>query len=149
MNNIAISGFVGKDPELRYLESGKNYCTFSVGVKRYKGKDQDSATDWFRCKAWDKQAEMIGEHFREGAAIEVSGDMEQWETTDDNNNKKTGYTLNVRQVGFPPARKNDGGDKPKESEDGKKKSFRTKEERDAYMAEQKANGGVKPDDTNF
>lgn len=71
MNNISIVGRMGKDPEVRYLESGNSVATFSVAVRRrQKGEE---ITDWFNCEVWNKAAEIVQNYCHKGDLIAVQG----------------------------------------------------------------------------
>ena len=49
MQNIQISGNIGKDAELRDTRDSK-VLSFNVGVKNGFGKDAGSV--WYRCSLW-------------------------------------------------------------------------------------------------
>lgn len=76
MNSVNLIGRAGKDPEMRYFESGKAKTTFSIAVK----KDKDTA-NWFDIECWDKTAEFAGEYIKKGSQIGITGrlDVQSWE----------------------------------------------------------------------
>lgn len=50
LNLVTLVGRAGMDPEVRYFESGKVVCTFSLAVNRFrKGEDKP---DWFNLELW-------------------------------------------------------------------------------------------------
>jgi single-strand DNA-binding protein len=77
INQATIVGRVGKDPELRYFESGTNLATFSLAVNR---PTKNKETDWFDIKIWGRPAEIAGEYVRKGSLIGITGqiDFESW-----------------------------------------------------------------------
>lgn len=83
INQVTIIGRVGKDPELRYFESGNSLATFSLAVNR---PTKNKETDWFDIKIWGRQAEIAGEYVRKGSLIGIIGqvDFDSW------NDKTTG-----------------------------------------------------------
>lgn len=71
LNLVTLVGRAGMDPEVRYFESGRVVCTFSLAVNRFrKGEDKP---DWFSLELWDRTAEVAGEYVRKGSLIGVTG----------------------------------------------------------------------------
>lgn len=84
---------VGKDPEVKYLESGRVVANLSIAVKGYRPDDDF----WANLKAWGKQAELIANSVRKGARIIVSARMteEKWtEAATGKERKKSVFTIN-------------------------------------------------------
>ena len=76
INHIVLVGRAGKDPEMRYFESGKVVTTFSLAVNRPM---RDAQTDWFDIEVWGKQAEVAGEYVKKGSLIGVEGKI-RWDS---------------------------------------------------------------------
>ena len=76
INNCVFMGNLGADPVLAHLPSGKVVANFSIACgRRWKDKqtgELKEETDWFRCVAFNKTAEMIGEYFKKGSQIHVT-----------------------------------------------------------------------------
>ncbi len=75
-----IIGNVGRDPELRYTQSGVAVCDFSVAVTR-RWTDRNSnepreKTTWFRVSAWRSLAETCNQFVRKGMQIMVTGEVD-------------------------------------------------------------------------
>ncbi len=71
-----IIGNVGREPELRYLESGVAVCDFSVAAtRRWKSADGETReeTTWFRVTAWRGLAETVNQYVHKGMQIMVTG----------------------------------------------------------------------------
>lgn len=73
MNKVFIIGFLGKDPEVKTINSGKTVTTFSVGVS--DGFGDKKQTSWFNCVAWEKLAEMVGNNLSKGSKVMVEGKL--------------------------------------------------------------------------
>jgi single-strand DNA-binding protein len=75
-----IIGNVGRDPEMRYLQSGVGVCSFSVAVTRKwneKGtNEQKEKTVWYRVSAWRQLAETANNFVKKGMQIMVVGELE-------------------------------------------------------------------------
>jgi single-strand DNA-binding protein len=70
MNTWNGTGNLCADPELQTTSSGISVCKFTLAVKRPHVADE---TDFIRCVAWRKKAEVIGEHLRKGSKVGVWG----------------------------------------------------------------------------
>jgi single-strand DNA-binding protein len=76
LNHWSVIGNVGKDPEVRYTNSGTAVCNFSVAInsawKNADGELQEH-TEWVYVVAWKRLAEIIGEYVKKGSPIFVEG----------------------------------------------------------------------------
>jgi single-strand DNA-binding protein len=77
VNSVSIAGRTGRDPEVRYFESGTNKTSCSLAVRRTS--DQ---TDWFDLEAWGKTGEVMGNYVRKGGLIGILGQIKFEEWTD-------------------------------------------------------------------
>lgn len=100
MNNVSITGRLGKDPEIKTTSSNKSVTSFSVAV--YGGKER---TYWIPVVAWEHNAEFIAKHFRKGDGIEISGQLtsRSFQTQDGSN--RTVIEVLAREAGFPQVKK--------------------------------------------
>jgi len=73
-----IVGNVGKNPEMRYIQSGKAVTEFSVAVSRGWGEKKD--TIWFKVTTWEKLAEVCNEFVTKGMPVLCEGHVvaEAW-----------------------------------------------------------------------
>ncbi len=85
LNECVFMGNLGEDPKLTYLPSGVAVANFSIACSR-KWKDKQTnevkeETDWVRCVAFNRRAEVIAEHFKKGSQIHVTTQMRNrsWE----------------------------------------------------------------------
>ena len=73
---VTIAGYLGRDPEMRYLPSGQPVCNFSVATSRkWTGQDgvQHNETVWWRVAVWGKQAEICNQYLEKGRPVLVEG----------------------------------------------------------------------------
>lgn len=76
MNKVILSGRLGRDPEMRYTQSGKAICNFSLAVNRKKDKDGNRVADFIPCQAWEKLAEIVGNNLVKGSQVLIEGRMQ-------------------------------------------------------------------------
>ena len=85
---IQIIGNLGRDPEMRYLPSGRPVTQFSVAVNQSTKNQQTGEwveeTDWFRVSVFGQQAERSAENLRKGGRVFVDGRFRtrEWEGQD-------------------------------------------------------------------
>lgn len=97
MNNIVIKGRLTADPEMRETSNGVPVTNFTVAVDRSFNRDE---TDFFRCTAWRATAEFVNQYFKKGQEVLLTGEMrcDVWE--DENEVKRSAWTVQVTNVEF-------------------------------------------------
>lgn len=84
LNKVMVIGCVGRDPEMRYVPSGKPVTSFSVATPRSwinaEGKRCEE-TEWFNVVAWGALAELCKQHLRKGQQVYIEGRLQtrSWE----------------------------------------------------------------------
>ena len=76
VNKVILLGNLGKDPEVKYTQSGMAVARFSLATtERAKDKDgnwQDK-TEWHNLVAFGRTAEVAGEYLKKGRTIYIEG----------------------------------------------------------------------------
>lgn len=82
INKVILLGRAGKDPETRYTADGKAVTNLSLATSY--GKGDSEKTEWHRCTAWEKTAEVIAEYVRKGNRLYVEGELQtkKWKDKD-------------------------------------------------------------------
>lgn len=95
VNKVILVGNLGKDPEVRTLESGTKVVGFSLATsEKYKDKitgEQRVQTDWHNIVMWRNLAEIAEKYLRKGMQIYVEGKLRtrSWQDKDGNNRYTT------------------------------------------------------------
>ena len=79
INTIALVGRAGRDPELRYFESGSSVANLSLAVNRTR---KDDGPDWFNLAIWGKQANVAADYVRKGSLLGITGSIAEERWTD-------------------------------------------------------------------
>ena len=99
-----IIGNCGRDPEMRYTQSGVAVCDFSVAVSRkWTDKNTNEArekTTWFRVSAWRGLAETCNTYVRKGMQVMVTGEIEASAFVGDDGEARASLDLTARDVQF-------------------------------------------------
>lgn len=72
LNVVHLVGRAGRDPEIRYFDSGSVKCTFTLAVNRIK---RDDPPDWFELILWDKTAEVAANYVKKGSLVGIKGSL--------------------------------------------------------------------------
>ena len=76
LNKAELIGYLGKDPEVRYTQSGDAVASFSVATtESWKDKDgnQQERTEWHNIVVWRKLAEVCGQYLHKGSRVYIDG----------------------------------------------------------------------------
>jgi len=78
-NEFTGIGNLGGDPESRFTQSGKQVVNFTVACEY--GYGDNKKTEWVRCYAWAKLAEIIEQYCHKGSKVFFKGEMitRSWE----------------------------------------------------------------------
>ena len=83
-NNIQLIGNLGRDAEVKKLESGKQVAKVSISTKDiYKNKKGEKITEvqWHHLVGWESIAEKMEVYFKKGKRVAVQGKLthRSWE----------------------------------------------------------------------
>jgi len=96
LNVCTFTGRAGRDPEVRYFESGKMVAEFSIAVDGWK---RDEKPLWLNLKIWGKIADVAANYVRKGSMIAVSGKLENETWTDrGSGEERSKIVLNVKEL---------------------------------------------------
>ena len=88
INSVTLVGRAGRDPEVRYFESGTVVANLTMAVSRRNRNDEP---DWFNLEIWGKQAQVAADYVKKGSLIGVTGSfkLDSWKdrNTGENRNK--------------------------------------------------------------
>ena len=77
VNSIALVGRAGRDPEVRYFESGSMVANMTIAVNR---RNREEEPDWFNLEIWGKQAQVAADYVKKGSLIGITGSfkLDRW-----------------------------------------------------------------------
>ena len=96
VNKVILVGNLGKDPEVRYLDSGVAVANFSLATtENYKNKEGErvSQTEWHNIVLWRGLAEVAEKWLKKGSSVYIEGKIKtrKWEDKEGN----TRYTTEI------------------------------------------------------
>lgn len=101
MNRVILKGHLGKDPELKYLDSGTAVATFSIATNEtYTNRDGEKISDttWHNIVVWAKRAETVAQYFSKGSEILIEGKIKTRSYQDQDGNNR--YVTEVHMDSF-------------------------------------------------
>lgn len=97
VNKVILVGNLGRDPEIRYLESGVLLARFSVATEETftdkKTREKRTITSWHAIVLWRETAAFAEKYLKKGTKIYVEGKLKNRSWTDEN--KQLHYTTEV------------------------------------------------------
>ena len=83
LNKVFILGRLGNDPEPKAMADGTAISSFSVATSTYSSKsgEKKEYTEWHRCSAFNKAAEVANQYLKKGSQVLVEGSLRtrKWE----------------------------------------------------------------------
>ncbi len=77
MNKVILLGRLTRDPEVRYTQTGKVVCQFTLAVDRPFGNQEGQReADFIPVVIWGKQAETCGNSLSKGQRVLVEGRLQ-------------------------------------------------------------------------
>ena len=97
INKVILIGNLGKDPELKFLQSGQPVANFSIATSE-KWKDKSTGetkeqTEWHNIIMFGKLAEIAGQYLKKGSSVFVEGRLQTRKWQDKNGQDR--YTTEI------------------------------------------------------
>lgn len=93
-NTINIIGNVGRQPEIKYLESGNKVTNFPVAFTDRK----DGDTQWFDVEAWDDLADVASLYVSKGERVALQGRLKVQDWTDKEGNTRKSLRIVAQSI---------------------------------------------------
>ena len=90
INKVILVGNVGKDPEVRYLDSGVAVANFPFATSEtYKNKQGEKVTntEWHNIVMWRGLAEVVEKYVNKGSQLYIEGKIRTRSYDDKDGNK--------------------------------------------------------------
>lgn len=101
VNKVILIGNVGKDPEIRHLESNVSVASFSLAtseVYNNKAGERVTQTEWHNIVCWRNLANIAEKFIHKGSQVYIEGRIRS-RTYDSNDGvKKTAYEIYADEV---------------------------------------------------
>ncbi len=109
LNSVNIMGNLTRDPEMKYIPSGKAVCSLSIANNRVYTKNGEKVTEvsYFDVEVWGLAAENCSKYLTKGNGIIVEGRLKQdrWEKEGKTQSR---VRITANAVHFLPKKQNNG-----------------------------------------
>ncbi len=87
VNKVILIGNVGRDPEIRSMNSGDKVCNFTLATsEKWKDKtsgEQKESTEWHRVVVWDQRlVDLCEKYVQKGSRLYLEGQLQTRKWTD-------------------------------------------------------------------
>ncbi len=94
INKVILVGRLGRDPEMRYTNTGTPVVNFSLAtdeVWNSREGNRQTRTEWHNVVVWSRLAEICNEYLAKGKLIYLEGRLQtrEWEDRDGNKRRTT------------------------------------------------------------
>ncbi len=96
VNKAILVGYVGNDPEVRYIDNGIPVCNFRLATSEvYKNRNGEriTSTEWHNVVLWRGLAEVAEKYVKKGTQLYVEGRIRTRSWDDKDGNKR--YTTEI------------------------------------------------------
>src|SRR5690554_417673 len=104
INKVILIGNLGADPEVRYTQNNTAIANLSIATSEtWKDKqtgEPREQTEWHRCVAYRRLAEIAGEYLKKGSKVYVEGRLQtrKWQGQDGVERYTTEIVINDLQM---------------------------------------------------
>ena len=118
VNKVILLGNLGKDPEIRTLETGTKLARISVATNDYfknKSGETIERTEWHNVILWRQRADLAEKFLQKGSQVYIEGRLQtrQWDDKDGNKRYTTEIIADV--INLVGGRPSGGGNDTKQS----------------------------------
>jgi single-strand DNA-binding protein len=103
VNKVILVGNLGKDPEVRFTNSGTAVARLSVATSEVwndRDGNKQERTEWHNVVVWGKQGEHCGQYLAKGRQVYVEGSIRTRSYDDKSGNKRYITEVVAQRVQF-------------------------------------------------
>ena len=103
LNKVMIIGRLGRDPELRYSQSGSPVCTLNIATdESYTDRDGNKVdrAEWHRVVVFQKAAENCSQFLTKGSLVFVEGSLQTRKWQDQQGQDRYTTEIKAQRVQF-------------------------------------------------
>jgi single-strand DNA-binding protein len=122
VNKVILVGNVGKDPDVRHLDSGVSVASFPLATSEtYRNKESQKVTntEWHNIVVWRGLAEVVEKYVKKGDPLYLEGKIRTRSYDDKDGNKKYITEIvvdNMQMLGSKQSNDNNSSSEEKQPE---------------------------------
>lgn len=103
INKVILIGNLGRDPEIRHLESGASVGKFSIATNesyRDKNNEWQTITEWHEVVVWRALADRAEQSLKKGMQVYIEGKLRtrKWQDQNGNDRYSTEVVANTFRI---------------------------------------------------
>jgi single-strand DNA-binding protein len=98
VNRVILIGNLGRDPEIRYTQSGEPIANFSLATNEAwtdRSGQKQERTEWHRVEVFGKPAQVVRDYLTKGRQVYVEGSIRYDEWTDKEGKKRNTTKIHI------------------------------------------------------
>ena len=102
-NKVTLVGRLGRDPELKYTQSGTPVANLSLATdESYTDREgnRQQQTEWHKVVVWNKQAENASNYLSKGSLVLVEGKLQTKKWQDQQGQNRYATEIRAQNVVF-------------------------------------------------
>ena len=103
VNKVILIGNLGKDPEVRFTNSGRAVARFPIATSEVwtdMDGNRQERTEWHNIIVWGKQGETCGQYLAKGRQVFVEGSIRSRSYDDKSGNKRYVTEIVAQRIRF-------------------------------------------------
>ncbi len=103
LNKVMLIGNLGRDPEIRYTNSGSSVANYSIATTdRWTDRqgERQERTEWHDIVAFDRLADLSQNYLRKGSNVFIEGRLQTRSWEDNEGQKKYRTEVVANQIQF-------------------------------------------------
>lgn len=103
LNKVMIIGRLGRDPEMRYTQTGSPVCSLNIATdESYTDKDGNKVerTEWHRVSVFQRSAENCAQFLSKGSLVYVEGSLQTRKWQDQQGQDRYTTEIKAQRVQF-------------------------------------------------
>jgi single-strand DNA-binding protein len=115
VNRVMLLGRLTRDPEVKYGASGNAFCSWGLALNRYYNDhngERQQETCFVDCKAFGRQAEIVGQYVQKGNPLFVEGRLSLYQYETENGEKRNKLSVIAERVQLMGSRTGEEGKPP-------------------------------------
>lgn len=101
LNKVILIGYLGKDPETRYMPSGEPITNFSMATSESwndNSGQKQTRTEWHNITMYRRLAEIAGQYLKKGSQVYIEGKIQSRKYTSKDGIERTAYDIVANEM---------------------------------------------------
>ena len=101
VNKVTLLGWVGRDPEIRFMPNGEAVANFSIATSeswKDKNGDKQERVEWHNITIYRKLAEIAGQYLKKGSQVYIEGKIQSRKYTGKDGVERTAYEIIANEM---------------------------------------------------